>query len=486
MFENIEELKLYLKSLPDEISNIDTKRAKRDFFYFVKSYLPHHIEFAKTEKSKFRNFIYKNIDSLTKKHKFLMFSAYRGAAKTTLIATFYPLWEAIRKKRRFILIIGATQPLANATFELLKTELIENKKLRRDFNIEIIQEKTESIVIKVDDFNLKIAAFGAGAKIRGIKYLSFRPDLIIVDDLEEDELVQNKSYRDKQEKWFKKAIKKLPSRKCKHCNIIMIGTILHHDSVFVRLREIADFYQNFPLVLDFKTWKLDDPDIDVEELKKEYKEDKESFLQEYQNIPLSKDSLIFNHYKTFEIMPKCDFYSIGIDPAMGKKKGDYFAIAILGYKADEKRFYLTAHGYKKNPTDMIDKIVKTYIRYSKVARTILAIETVAYQEFFKDVLKKVARESGVSIPVKEFKNNVPKELRINSLAPLIKDETILIDEKAELLRDELDTYPKSAHDDLLDASEMAKRAFESGGGVDYRLVRKHLKNFSFKGLKYGF
>jgi len=230
-------------------------------------------------------------------------------------------------------------------------------------------------------------------------------------------------------------------------------------------------------VLDFKTWKLDNIALDVNELKKEYNEDKEAFLQEYQNIPLSKDTLIFNHYKTYKTMPKCDFYAIGIDPSLGKAKGDY----ILGYNKKEQKFYLSAKGYKKNPTDMIYTITQTYIKYSKLARTIIAIETVAYQEFFKDVFKRYTKELGISIPIKEFKNNIPKEIRINSLAPLIKDETILIDKNAALLRDELDTYPKSPHDDLLDASEMAKRAFDILGGIDYKLVKQ--KQRLFKAIK---
>ena len=479
-----EELIAYLRSLPDQISTIDVPRAKREFWYFVRSYLAHHIEYSQKESSLFRSFIYKNIDKLTKRHRFLLFSAYRGAAKTTLLSTFYPLWEIVRQKRRFVVLIGATQPLANAILELIIIELTENRALQRDFGITILSQKTESITLKVGEHNCKIAAFGAGAKIRGIKYLSFRPDLIIVDDLEEDELVLNKNYRDKQERWFKKAVMKLPSRKGK-ANIIMVGTILHHDSVFVRLQKIADLYRNFPLVLDFSSWKLDDPSLDLKSLQKEFQEDKEAFLQEYQNVPLSKDALTFSHYKTYEAMPQCDFYAIGIDPAMGKRKGDYFAIAVLGYEKKNKRFYLTATGYKKSPTQMIATIISWYLRYAKKAQTVLAIETVAYQEFFKDVLGRAALQSGVSIPIKPIKNSAPKELRINALAPLVKDEIILIDAKAQLLIEELDTYPKAAHDDLLDAAEMAKRVFDIGGGVDYALVRRHARQIT-KRLKFAF
>ena len=483
---DIQELKLYLKELPNLIKDpIDKKKAKKDFFYFIKSYFPHHIEFAKKETSIFRKFVHKELNKILKTNKEVLITAYRGAAKTTLISNLFLLWKLIRKEKRFIIIISSSENLAKDIFDLINEELISNEIFKQDFNIEVIKSLTTEVIVKIDDFLVKIAAYGAGAKIRGKRFLSFRPDLIILDDIENDENVQNKAQRDKLYNWYKKVIKRLPSRK-KFYNILIIGTILHHDSLLARLKEEVDFYKNFPLVLDFTTYKLDDSELDVNEIKKEYQEDKEAFLQEYQNIPLSEETLTFPHYKTYESAPKCDFYSIGIDPALGKTKGDYFAIASLGYKADEKRFYLTAFGYKKNPTDMIEKIIKTYIKYSKIARTIIAIETVAYQEFFKDVLKKVAKESEITLSIQEFKNNIPKELRINSLAPLIKDETILIDKKASLLIDELDTYPKSAHDDLLDASEMAKRAFQISAGVDYKLVRKHLKNFSFKGFKYDF
>lgn len=479
--EAIEELKEYLQNLPDQISHTDIAQAKRDFYYFTREYLLHHIEFTKKETSYFRKVIYKDLPTLAKKNSFLIFTAYRGAAKTTILSAFFTMFEAARAARRYIIIISSTQTLSNGILELIRVEFAENKKLKNDLHIKVVRDKTESIVISVDGFLIKISCFGAGAKIRGTKFLSFRPDLIIVDDLEDDELVLNKAYRNKQTNWFKKVVLKLPSRTQKEANIIMVGTMLHHDSVLKRLIELADFYQNFPLVLDFKTWKLDNPKLDKAQLKKEYADDKEGFLQEYQNIPLSKDALTFSHYQTYETMPKCSIYSIAIDPSMGKANGDYFAIAVMGWDKKNKKLYLDAKGYKKNPTDMIYTILQTYIRYSKIARCILSIETVAYQEFFKDVFKRQAKDTGLLISIKEFRNNIPKVLRINSLAPLITDATILVYKKAHLLRDELDTYPKSAHDDLIDASEMAKRALDIGGGVDYEMVRNRQREF--KALK---
>jgi hypothetical protein len=51
----------------------------------------------------------------------------------------------------------------------------------------------------------------------------------------------------------------------------------------------------------------------------------------------------------------------------------------------------------------------------------------------------------------------------------------LIDKKSLLLIDELETYPKSAHDDGLDSLEMAYRIAKKPA-FDYKEAHKHLKN----------
>jgi predicted phage terminase large subunit-like protein len=298
---------------------------------------------------------------------------------------------------------------------------------------------------------------------------------------------------------------KLPSRKSRTYNIIIVGTRLHHDSLTSRVAKRKDFKTfNFPLVLQFPTnlteidkntlkpsdikgMILDDNSLDKYELLLEYFEDKDSFYSEFQNQPLSADNAIFNKYRTYNTpMPKCDMYSIALDPSMGKQTGDYFAIAVLGYKDDDKRFYAKVDGYKISPINLIPKIIKLYLKYDSISRTIMSVETVAYQEFFKDALKKEASKLGIFLNIKEYRNTVSKELRLMSLAPLVQDETILIDENDDLLIEELMTYPKAAHVDLLDALEMANRNFKNNGRIDYGIVKKVFRQKRALGLrKYG-
>lgn len=473
-----------LKKLDDKDKQKRVKSAKDDFRYAAQTYFPHHVSTKET--SKFRNTIYKDIKALLKKHRKLEFEAYRGAAKTTLLNCLLPLWlMVICKSKKHAVLIGATIRLSKGVLEFIKCELENNERLINDFDIRQGDKWTEEeIICHVGDNKFKMLCYGAGTKIRGANWLGHRPDLIICDDIENDENVQTKSQREKSYNWFTKAILKLPARINNTYNIIVVGTVLHHDSLLVKLKNRIDFKSfSFPLVLQFpsnldskkpnlKEFLLDDSSLDKEEILKEYLTDKESFLSEYQNQPLSKDSATFGGYQTFSLAPLCDAYYIGIDPALGKSKGDYFAIASLGQK---EKFYASVKKYKIKPTLMIDKILQLYLNLLKLGRPIkIAIETVQFQEFFKDTLDENAKSMGICLPIIEAKNTIPKELRIDGLSPHINRGDILVDEKDLLFIDELDTYPKSSHDDGLDALEMAWRIAKKPS-FDYAQANKYIK-----------
>jgi len=493
--QEVAELTLYLQSLPRLADNDKTarvERAKNDFWYFITTYFHHHVEHSEQETSLFRRFIHKNLYDLSKKHKKMLFTAYRGAAKTTTISQLFTLWLLAKKEIRFGVLVSSTDTLAGLIFELYKTELEDNQNFKHDFNISLPGTwREKELVIDIDGHLCKLVGYGAGKKLRGIKFLSYRPDYIVLDDVENDEQVESKAQRDKLEAWFKKAVMKLPSRK-KLYRLLVVGTILHNDGLLKRLEKRKDFVSfNFPLVIKFpdnvddptsiKGLVLDDPEIDGTEVMSEYFEDKDSFMSEFQNTPISKDGLLFENYTLFDRMPQCDIYWLGLDPAMGKKKGDYFGVAVLGKKGD--KFYASVKGYRMSPVKLIGRIIALYARFSKIAPTTIACEVVQFQEFFKDVLKKEALSIGIPLSVKELRNTAPKALRIDSIAPLINDGTILIHSADQLLIEELDTYPSSAHDDLLDALEMAYRIFRRGGNMNYKDVREKLKKRNFGQFK---
>jgi len=491
----IEELRLHLKSLEklaDKERPQRVARAQGDFRYAVKTYFPHHV--SEIEHSKFRLEFYEYAEEWSENHNKLSFEAYRGAAKTTLISRLHTLFKtAIQRKKRHAIIISSTIDVAKETLDFIKTELEDNERLRADFEIRQGDVwSSEEIIFYSGELKFRIKVYGAGKKIRGANWLGYRPDLIVCDDIENDENVESKAQREKLYKWFIKAIMKLPSRQSRDYNIIVVGTKLHHDGFLSRLQQRSDFVSfRYPLVLEFPSnldeldkeqvgdidvvdMLLDDESLDKLELLKEYLEDKDSFMSEFQNEPLSKEGTTFSDYALFDGMPSCQSFTIGIDPALGKSSGDYFAITLLGY--DGKKFYASTKMYRIKATLMIDKIIALYIdtlRYGVPIK--IAIETVQFQEFFKDTLDDRSKSIGLHMPIVPLKNTVNKELRIDGIAPLINNHTILIDKKSLILIDELDTYPKSAHDDGLDSIEMAYRIAKKPA-FDYKEAHKHIKN----------
>lgn len=518
------ELKNFLKSLPklnDKDSSARVSKAKGNFAFFVATYLSHHIGRDDTKKhketSEFRKWVYESLPKMVcsfvlnaKEAKALQkrqiinklcIKAYRGAAKTTLMRLF-SLWLILRGEKRYAIFIGSTQDLAKETIDLLKTELEDNANLTLDFDIKIGSVwSAEELVFSAHGLLCKIKSFGAGKKIRGTNFLSMRPDLIVCDDIENDENIESKTQRDKLYSWFNKAILKLPSRLNKHYNIIIVGTTLHYDSLLQRLDKRDDFKSfNFPLVIEFpqnldeilqngafskaKGLKLDDTSLDGEAILADLAQDRSSFFSEFQNLPLDKENAPLAHYATFSELPRSiDSLFIGIDPSLGKAKGDYFALSQLYYTKATKQIYASAQGFKISPDKMLDKIVALYLRVSKLCASItIATEEVAFQEFFKTQLKAKFQALGLFVPIVGIKNTQNKEVRLDALAPLLKDESILIDENAALLREELDSYPKCAHDDLLDSIEIALRAFNANSRVDYKnihaLQKSYARNFA--------
>ncbi|WDL77512.1 hypothetical protein [Helicobacter winghamensis] len=160
---------------------------------------------------------------------------------------------------------------------------------------------------------------------------------------------------------------KLVARTQKDFLYLVVGTILHQDSLLNRLNGDKRFLiYDFPLVLSFperldlidkdnilksdlKGFLLDDENLDKIEVLKEYFADKESFYSEYQNKALSSEAAIFSEYQTLsEEELIYDSVILGIDPALGKAKGDYFAISELK-RIDKNKFHLKASGYKIAP-----------------------------------------------------------------------------------------------------------------------------------------
>ena len=154
-------------------------------------------------------------------------AAPRGHAKSTNLTFKDSLHAIVYGYKHYILLLSDSSDQAEGFLDEIKTELEENADLIEDFG-SLKGDKTwrsNGILTKND---IKVEAIGSGKKVRGRKHRNWRPDLIVLDDIENDENVNTPEQRRKLKSWFEKAVSKAGDT---YTDIMYIGTVLHYDSL---------------------------------------------------------------------------------------------------------------------------------------------------------------------------------------------------------------------------------------------------------------
>lgn len=261
----------------------------KDPLIFGNMYFPHHF---RDESPTF----HLKLISEYMKNRFLAVAAPRGSAKSTILCFLNPIHNITFKKKHFIIIVQNTYAKAVSSLETIKSEFRENQDLKRDFGVEISKDREgDSIFTHPDGFKTRVLCKGAEqlGSIRGEKFGAYRPDLILVDDLEADEQCANREIRDALLERYKDALEPAidPHTGCIH----VVGTILHEDSVMKKLVTPGIFKQYRKLLykaryigkVSGKTLSLWEDRWTVEQLNEMEREEPSKFAKEYQNDPVS-------------------------------------------------------------------------------------------------------------------------------------------------------------------------------------------------------
>lgn len=422
-------------------------------------------------------------------------AAPRGNAKSTLVSLALPIWSSVYKKKRYILLISDTSSQSSDFLGNIKSEFEENALLRDDFGDQVgkIVWTNSDIILRND---VRIQALGSGKKVRGRRYKQYRPDLIIGDDLENDENVASPDQRVKDHTWFTKALSKAGDERT---DKIIIGTILHYDSLLAKLLK-NPIYQTkkYQSVINWSAsplwdeWEklitnLEDPGR-VETAKAFFKEHSKEMLEgtkvlwpqkenyyslmlqriadgpaafssEKQNEPLSDDERRFQpewiqYFEMEEIIGQNLHTVLMIDPSMGKKNlsADYSAIVVVALSPNGTIYVLAASIEKRHPDLITKDAIDLALRFDVKQ---IGIEQVAFQELYKDDFVKEMALQEISIPVKGVKQVSDKILRIQSLQPDIKNGRVKFRRDQQKLIDQLVNFPSADHDDGPDALEGA-------------------------------
>lgn len=202
---------------------------------FGKFYFPHHFR----DRSPYFHWLILESNS-----DYTATEAPRGSAKSTIVSFLKPTHKICFKKKRFIVIVQNTYKKAVGTLEGIKDEFRWNERIKSDFGIELEKDSEGDTIFRhKDGFRTRVLCKGVeqiGA-IRGEKFGAYRPDHIIGDDMEDDEMVKSSERRQTLKDLFDNAL--IPSGDVKNLTVDIIGTILHDDSLMAELVSLDKYVQ---------------------------------------------------------------------------------------------------------------------------------------------------------------------------------------------------------------------------------------------------
>lgn len=515
--------------LQDRLGKLCREAGRKSLQIFANTYLPAH--FKVQSSSMHLELISMLEEATLKRNARIAIAAPRGHAKSTLVSFAFVLWCICYKYELYIVLISNTAGQSDDLLTQIKSELESNPFLLRDFPdvAEPRGRKPPPKRWRKDDIitrnGVKVLSLGTGQKIRGRRHRENRPTLIILDDVENETEMTSADQRETKMHWFKKAVMK--SGSTAQTNVVVVGTILHYDSLLAQLIDgktmpgwtnrkyqavilwatQEDLWQEWESIYTHQAeyegcngpnaarlfyeaneeqmlegtsvlWPQRENYYQLMEIR--LCEGHASFDSEKQNEPIDPASCYFSdsdmHYWDDEYTSIDDLLmKLGsnsciygaCDPSLGiagKNRDDTAIVTVLKHTPTGHLYVLDADIRKRKPRDIIKAIIE-YHRIYKFEE--FAIETNQFQFFLSTEVTRISAQAGVNVPVYEISHTSDKLGRIQSLEPLISTGVLRFSRRQRILLDQLQQFPKAAHDDAPDALEMAVAVSREPGHIFY-------------------
>lgn len=418
-------------------------------------------------------------DIFSSKHRCIAAAAPRGHGKSTAITFAYALANVLFREKRFAVIVSDTEAQAVNFISDIKTELKENDDLISLFEIKTLIKDTEtSIVVQFEDGALfRIDAKGQGFK-RGMKWDNKRPDLIICDDLENEEVVYNKERREKFKRWFYGTV--IPSLS-QDGILRVVGTVLHLDSLLNNLMpeehlpstviEPLRTY-NFVTRAQWRSVRYKAHSEDFSQILWPTRWDRDGLIklredyvargladvynQEYLNYPIDERTSYFKREdfieSTEEDRKKPKRYYAATDFAVSTAaRSDYTVIAIVGVD-DEGRIHV--EDIRRGRWDALETIEEMFSVERRYHPDLFVVERGTIEKAIGAVLRSEMGKRNTYLNLHPMTPTKDKQTRARSLQARLRSGGVRFNKEADWypdLEDEMVRFPKARHDDMVDA-----------------------------------
>ena len=461
------------------------RRSREDPFYFFRTYLPHYFstEFApfhyelvelldrRPGDSSHPNPLPPGVRELKERVEVLTpvaVAAPREFAKTTITSFGYVLHQVCHGLRHFVIIGSDTEDLASDLTGYIYLELLYNERIKDDFG-ELVKDNWA-----VDDFvtlsDVRLKARGRGQRLRGLKHKQWRPDLVVLDDMENDQAVKNPRRVAELLDWIKGTV--YPGIDSEG-NLFIIGTILaRRSALYTMIHSEEEPWRHWTRRI-YRALEADGASLwpakhPVEKLLEQKRlMGSLAFNREKMNDPKDEKGCFQEEWLRFyhpsELAGK-HLVKVGyFDPSVESgASSDYKAILVVGLEPGEMVFYVLDAFIRRASIDQT--IAAAFARHREFGFLIFGVEDNVFQKLLIREFTRAGQERQVILPLKGLTNTLNKETRIAGLSPLVEQGKIRFcrgQGDQDLLIEQLIFFPSpTVNDDGPDALEGAVRLLQ--------------------------
>jgi hypothetical protein len=382
--------------------------------------------------------------------------AFRGAAKSTRAEEALAAMAGVRFFK-YALIVGNSETRAVERLSAIKHEMLTNERYITAFGD--LQGPTWNDAEILLANGVMIKAFGARQSMRGAKHWDQRPDMLFVDDVEDEDNVSSKEQRDKLFRWFWRSL--IPA--CEpDARIRIAGTPLHPESLLERLRKESGWpFPVYPIVMPAVTepqywvqsnWPGRYPLEKIREIRDSFAKvgDLEGFVQEYLCQSEEPALKVFQtrHIVRAPTIPAWAPSMVVVDPSRTTRVGKsartgYVVFSWLGSKC----YVRAAYGAYHQPDQIIDETFKLDRTFSPVK---VGVEKDGLEEFLMQPYRQAILKTGQPVPLTPL--NAPRDRNktrfISGLQVFFEAGDILMCDDFPDLFQEMDGFPRGMVDVL--------------------------------------
>jgi predicted phage terminase large subunit-like protein len=415
----------------------------------------------------------------------------REFGKSTFAWELLASWNVLHARYSYILFIASTVDKAEKNLSINVVPNILNHPLLKG-QIEVLKNTKSEFHYKNKTTGTMhfVACYGAGQNLRGARFDRYRPDFVIIDDIEDTEKVRSADQRVKLKDWFYADVMPLG----KEARFFFVGTMLHQDCLLANLMEEPpmDLALNTPWevrrygvtdALGKSTWPEKYSEDWIDAKRKEFIRAGmlDRFNTEYMNIPVSRadrkflpEQVKFYAPDQLEAAQKGGFdILITVDPGISNEANrDPTVIAVTAKDKNGNMWIIDMIRKRMRQNAILDEIVRIYRLYRP---RMTFIESVQAQIWLYQSLCDGSHESRDIIPCEKIDGSqvrMGKVVRIEALDEPFSRKNILVPADCGWWPDlcnEMVTFPKGKHDDMLDTLSYAWLNHITPGGCNFNL-----------------